>query len=214
MTSKARNHLKFGGDQSGSDSESDSEVVRTPLGFGKEHVEMVRPLAGLMALDHDDGRHLDVEKEMEKVKAGFASDSLDYSDYEDDVTSALKDREATDWSPQFLRRDSPSGGSSTSERTAVNDARQLVAASTPASPGGAVPITPSLINALDRLAVAQQEAFGTPSPVRPGLPASHSSEPVIVSGLPKPQAATSPQREANVETWDAFWKDVRDQAAR
>jgi len=113
-----------------------------------------------------------------------------------------------------LRRDSASGGSSTSQRTAVNDARQLVGALTPASPGGAVPITPSLINALDRLAVAQQEAFGTLGPVRPGLPASHSSEPVIASGLPKPQAATSPQREDTVENWDAFWKDVRDKAAR
>lgn len=214
MASKARNHLKFGEDNLDSDSDSDSEVVHTPLGSGKEYFSTGRPLAGIMGLEHRRERDVDVEKEMAEIKGGLAVDSLEYSDYEDDVTSALKDREGANWSPEFLKRQSGSSASLTSQRTNVNDARRLAAASTPPLIGGAVPVTPSLVKALDRLAVAQQDVFGTPGPVRPGLPSSYSSEPVVMSGLPKPQTITSPTMENKVEKWDAFWKEVRDQAAK
>lgn len=213
VTTKARHHLKFGGNQS--DSDSDSDMAHTPQGVGNDIFGTGRPLSGLVTMDSG-GKDIDVEKEMEQVKAGFAApDPLDYSDYEDDITSSLKDREAAGWSPEFLRRHSVSGGSSTtSHRTAVNEAKQLVAPIGPTPLGGAVPVTPSLIKALDRLAVAQQDAFGASSQVRPGLPPSHASESVVMSGLPKPQPRIIFEGDNKLQRWDAFWNEVRDKAAR
>ncbi|KAF7968737.1 hypothetical protein HWV62_29559 [Athelia sp. TMB] len=213
VITKARRHLKFGGNQS----DSDSDVASTPQGVGNDNFGSIRPLSGLVTMDSG-GKGIDVEKAMEQVKGDFvAPDSLDYSDYEDDITSASKDREAASWSPEFLRRHSvPGGSSTTSRRTAVNEAKELVAPapimSTPL--GGAVPVTPSLIQALDRLAVAQQDAFGASSQVRPGLPPSHASESVVMSGLPKPQPRIIFEGDNKSQRWDAFWNEVRDKAAR
>ncbi|KAI0288194.1 hypothetical protein BC826DRAFT_1107896 [Russula brevipes] len=69
-----------------------------------------------------------------------------YSDYEEDVTNAQtlteEHRDSPDWKPPFL-------------------ARHASNAANPAAPVGAVPITPSLIRAVNRIAAAQAQAYGS-----------------------------------------------------
>ncbi|KAF7324766.1 hypothetical protein MKEN_00518400 [Mycena kentingensis (nom. inval.)] len=146
-------------------------------------------------VDDARGKDLDIDKEMKRirnVKGGKDGEAPDYSDYEEDVTSHgnSKGGNDPDWKPAFLHRHSSAaksnGFSSTaSQRTAVSSSN------TKSPPLGAVPATPSLIKALDRIAVAQKDAF-TPPP--------HTE------GMPDP---ASPQ---DGPGWDRFWKDVRDRA--
>jgi hypothetical protein len=80
------------------------------------------------------------------VLLGQENDAPDYSDYEEDVTNAQThtDRNSPGWKSQIFARH----GSDV-----VN----------PASSVGAVPMTPSVIRAVDRIAAAQAQAYGTSS---------------------------------------------------
>ncbi|KAJ7254711.1 hypothetical protein B0H12DRAFT_553899 [Mycena haematopus] len=139
-------------------------------------------------------KDIDFNKEMGRVhgaKKRNTDEAPEYSDFEEDLTSlATKDGKDKDWSPGFLQRHR-SGvnavSSTTSQRTAVTS-------SNPKSPPlGAVPATPSLIKALDRIAVAQKNAFSdTPA-----------------DGMPDPG---SPQEEYKGARWGDFWRDVREKA--
>jgi len=78
-------------------------------------------------------------------------------------------------------------------------------------------MTPSLIKAIDRLTVAQQDAFGAAGKLlRPGLPPSKSN-PVGMSGLPGAKAyPPSPDfggEDDKSQKWDSFWREVREKAA-
>lgn len=110
------------------------------------------------------------------VLRGQETDAPDYSDYEEDVTNAQThtDHNSPGWKPQFFARH----GSDVAD---------------PASSVGAVPMTPSLIRAVDRIAAAHAQAYGTSS---------------------SPDASTG-GREADTESvlerkqrWEAFWRDV------
>ncbi|KAJ7103765.1 hypothetical protein C8R44DRAFT_887282 [Mycena epipterygia] len=145
------------------------------------------------------GKDIDFDKEMERVrgakKRNAEGEAPDYSDYEEDVTSlATKDgNKDKEWSPGFLKRHRSGANavsSSASQRTAVNSSN------TKSPPLGAVPATPSLIKALDRIAVAQKDAF------LPGSPAD---------GMPGAGVAP-PREEFKGARWDDFWKEVRDKA--
>jgi len=137
---------------------------------------------------------------------------LDYSDYEEDLSTAYhpgdhahktaistKDQ---DWQPGFLKRHHP---------------RQLPTPEGHHPPQSAkpVPATPSLIKALDRIAVAQRDAFGPPVEI-------------VGGGLPPPNlanvnAADPSKREREIESggkrrrpsqeraprWDDFWREVQ-----
>ena len=105
---------------------------------------------------------------------------LDYSDDEEDVTvsAAKRSRDTPGWSPPFLMRAGSTKGQDT--------------------PPGAVPMTPSLIYALDRIAVAQQNVF------KP-------------HGMPISSSRVSPTRAKETvvvqdSQWDSFWHDVRQKA--
>jgi hypothetical protein len=102
----------------------------------------------------------------------------EYSDYEEDVTSArTRPRERPDlpgWRPPFLTPVSNTASSAT--------------------PVGAVPMTPSLIRAVDRIAVAQAQAYGFPAPMDP----STSRDPDV-------HAESALDRK---QRWEAFWRDV------
>jgi hypothetical protein len=115
------------------------------------------------------------------VLLGQENDAPDYSDYEEDVTNAQThtDRNSPGWKSQIFARH----GSDV-----VN----------PASSVGAVPMTPSLIRAVDRIAAAQAQAYGT------------SSDPDTSTGA----------READTESvlvrkrrWETFWRDVTAKAS-
>jgi hypothetical protein len=109
-------------------------------------------------------------------------ESPDYSDQEEDVTTETKiSRDDPRWTPAFLHRDSPSSKNSQSSESTK-------------APPGAVPVTPSLIKALDRIAVAQGQVY--------------NPEPTVHDGLPP----RSGNRETEKPRWDAFWKDVIDKA--
>lgn len=163
----------------------------------------------------------------------------EYSDYEEDVTNSRREREGDRWSPGFLRRHRSARGNETdstkteSDRTAVaSEGRGVRVPVTPlgggpgSSPMAAVPATPSLIRALDRIAVAQQVAFGArPAEdvvaargevvVRPGLPPSKSSEAGSADGLPKVRRKDVEGGEGyKGPRWDEFWNDVREVAGQ
>jgi hypothetical protein len=217
---RTRDPAKFGSNLSGFDSDSGEDELKTPLGFGKpwlEHKRSSSPLVfvGYAELSREVGNDIDVEKELAQVKTGLGAHE-EYSDFEeDDITSAAavkqkRDRDTSGWSPDFLRRHRESGGSSTtSQRTAVD---YSVVSSAPA-PEGAVPITPSLIKAIDRITVAQQAVFGAAGvPPRPGLPPSKSSKLADMSGLPRAQVLPCAEEDSSAR-WDAFWRDVHEKAA-
>ena len=124
-------------------------------------------------------------KDQEKVASAKRTASRDkddaapeYSDYEEDVTNAQTEarehRNSPDWKPPFLTRHASN-------------------ASKPAQPVGAVPMTPSLIRAVDRIAAAQAQAYGS----SPGSDSSVATHAVQGEG-----ASAKKQR------WEAFWRDV------
>ncbi|KAK7052380.1 hypothetical protein R3P38DRAFT_2860009 [Favolaschia claudopus] len=135
---------------------------------------------------------LDFEREMGRIKKKTKwgkDEAPEYSDFEEDVTAAKPSHpnrkdEDKEWSPGFMKRHRDRAVSSTaSQRTAVNPS------SNKSPPLGAVPATPSLIKALDRIAVAQKDAFP-----RDGMPGSMPG---------------SPREEYKAGGWGDFWKDVQ-----
>lgn len=115
------------------------------------------------------------------VLRGQENDEPDYFDYEEDVTNAQThiDRNSPDRKPQVF-------------------APHASDAANPASSVGAVPMTPSLIRAVDRIAAAHAQAYDTPS---------------------DPDTSTG-GREADTESvlvrkqrWEAFWRDVTAKAS-
>lgn len=221
---RSRDPIKFGADLSSSDSDSDEDYPKKPL--DRPWLEKGAPSSigfscTLRKIQEDNLGPIDVEKELAKIKPGLGGkgeEVPEYSDFEEDVTSAApltKDRDIdrAGWSPEFLRRHRESGGSSTtSQRTAVEHPRPL----SPPAPDGAVPVTPSLLNALNRIAVAQETAYDYrpgQKPLRPGLPPTKSSEPAMTSGLPGAQIPPLGNGEPfQAARWDTFWQEVRDKA--
>ena len=116
------------------------------------------------------------------LEANDAS-ALEYSDYEEDTinsqTQIAGRRNSPGWKPPFLVQN----GSDT--------------AST-AAPIAAVPMTPSLIRAVDRIEAAKAQAYGSPTPV--DLPA------------PTPDTHTTEIVSARKQRWESFWRDVTSKA--
>jgi len=115
------------------------------------------------------------------VLLGQENDAPDYSDYEEDVTNAQThtDRNSPGWEPQgFARHGS----------NVVNSASSV----------GAVPMTPSLIRAVDRIAAAQAQAYET------------SSGPDSSTGGREADAESVVVRK---QRWETFWRDVTAKAS-
>ena len=160
------------------------------------------------------------------VRAGGGTDGnlSDYSDYEGDLglqqKPARRKAEGGDvWSPGFLKRHSPVSTTSGSLNGNMSGA----------VPIGAVPATPSLIKALDRVSEAQREAFGVAGvgvlrdvPPMNGDIYLSSSSPAYktrVDGLPRVEEQTANNEvairddlEQNKPGWDDFWRDVTERA--
>lgn len=115
------------------------------------------------------------------VFRGKDDDAPEYSDYEEDVTNAQTQpgeyRNSPGWEPPFLARH----GSNTAK---------------PESSVGAVPMTPSLIRAVDRIAAAQAQAYG--------------SSPDTSAGSPEVDRGSISVRK---QRWEAFWRDVTAKAS-
>ncbi|KAL1685576.1 hypothetical protein GGG16DRAFT_129328 [Schizophyllum commune] len=165
-------------------------------------------------VDHVDDRELDAAAERVKIRNKLGTDSPDYSDYEEDVTTTAHGG-SEEW------RRTSSGGGRVSSSGGHSSA-------TLTSPLGAVPATPSLIKAIDRIQQAQKVAFapdgmpgvsedaGSFSPTVPGprMPQHGLITPQQALATPQQTLATPHQGLATPqkEHWDGFWKDVRDQA--
>jgi hypothetical protein len=117
------------------------------------------------------------------VLRGNDNDTPEYSDYEEDVTNAQVQtgefRNPQDWKPPFLSRHG-------------SNAANL------ASTIGAVPITPSLIRAVDRIAAAQAQAYGS------------SSGPDTSAATPEVDTESVLVRK---QRWEVFWRDVTAKAS-
>jgi len=154
---------------------------------------------------NDGGDNIDSEKEKttwDQIKKGLGGEMPEYSDLEEDVTEVRKgsngDRDSLrGWSPGFLR--THQHASTTSSRTVVSSPHLLSL--------GAVPATPSLIKALDRVAVAHLAAFGSDAR-QSGPQPSKSDNPRSTDGLPM----MVNDGEYKGDQWAGFWKDVRDKA--
>lgn len=109
----------------------------------------------------------------------------EYSDYEEDVTTAQtrtrQRRDSPGWRPSFLAQHDSNAANS-------------------ATPIGAVPMTPSLIRAVDRIAAAQAQAYG-------------SAAPMDSSTAPNPDVHTENVL-ARKQRWEAFWQDVTAKVAQ
>jgi len=124
-----------------------------------------------------------------------------YSDFED-VTENKQGWGSLDqdWSPAFLRKHQYASATSSGSQTSPSMSSVLPSL-------GVIPATPSLIKALNRVAVAQQAAYGSDAR-QPCLSPSMSTEP-STHGLPKILRKGEERKEPQ---WDEFWKDVRDKA--
>ncbi|KAJ7489469.1 hypothetical protein FB451DRAFT_1024640 [Mycena latifolia] len=209
MAGKKRGAVKFrpvGHDGLSSDEDEEDDPFRSPQRsptspklqrpWLRQKMSMASTTPTLVDDASAKGKDIDFDKEMERVrgakKRNADSEAPEYSDYEEDVTSMGAAKDASkdkDWSPGFMQRHRSAANavsSSASQRTAVSS-------NTKSPPLGAVPATPSLIKALDRIAVAQKDAFS------PGAPAD---------GMPN----ATPREEYKGARWDDFWKEVRDKA--
>lgn len=215
---KTRDPVKFGGDLPSFGSDSEEDEWKTPLGYGMPWLDQGRSFSPPVSVgtgslrtieDHDD---IDVEMEAAKAEAELGvhqDENREYSDFEeDDVTSAMqRNRGFPEWSPDFLSRHSESGATPTTSQRAVVEQ--------PSALEGAVPMTPSLIKAIDRITVARQDAYGA---VGKSLRPSESSGPAGRGWLPGAKAyppfpVSGDEGDNTSQKWDLFWREVREKAA-
>lgn len=136
---------------------------------------------------------------------------LDYSDYEEDLTAqrgllhgvlarnvidtkrGRDERQDENWSPGFLKRHE-------SNRSAL-----------PIQQPAPVPATPSLIKALDRVAQAQNEAYGskaTSSPLRTQEGPSPGTEKSPSRSGPSDLEENRKMKSQHSPRWEEFWREV------
>ena len=108
----------------------------------------------------------------------------EYSDYEEGTmnsrTQTADRRNSPGWKPPFFVRN----GSNTADT---------------AAPIAAVPMTPSLIRAVDRIEAAKAQAYGPPTPV---------DSPAVTT----PDAHTTEIGSERKQRWEVFWHDVTSKA--
>lgn len=191
---KPREAVKFRplGDAN-SDSDSEDELDKPPPQPTRPWLRPRPSLASTHTANTlvDDYEQFDPALEKIKINTKKGTDTPDYSDYEEDVTATKE------WQAGLLAKRS---GSLEKQRSASGGGQSSATLSAGTPPLGAVPATPSLIKALDRIKEAQKVAF-----VPDGMPRMASSDGRL---SPKRQGPATSQK----EHWDGFWKDVRDQA--
>lgn len=217
---KGRKPVKFGAiDEMSSDSDSDLDEkpslsnppLRPSLSYSTSSTPTLvdgRLGPGKQRPSYPYPHELDYDEELAKLKIqklrfGETEQVLDYSDYEEEEDLTVqsykgeeRDKEEEGWSPGFLRRHQPS-----------SPPRSM-------SMPGAVPIpaTPSLIRAVDRIAVARREAYGARSPpVVPGSRQESVSEGQQVMGSDDDRDGQR-VRQQRAPRWEEFWREVKTKA--
>ncbi|KAI5891747.1 uncharacterized protein SCHCODRAFT_01038712 [Schizophyllum commune H4-8] len=217
----------FGKDISDSDEEGD--VLDTPPPPARPWLQS-RPSfsSAHTAATLVDDRELDAAAARVRIRNKLGTDSPVYSDYEEDVTMTAHGG-SEEW------RRASSGGGRTSSAAGHTSSSGGHSSATLTSPLGAVPATPSLIKAIDRIQQAQKVAFApdgmprvsddagkfSPAALGPGAPQRELVTPqqglvTPQQGLVSPQQGLVTPQQGLVtpqkDHWDGFWKDVRDQA--
>ena len=167
---------RYASDSSSSSSDSETDIPRP---WAKRSSTQTSLSGATLA-----GSHNDSKSSKGKRKGKGKEVNAEYSDGESVAqgNQGLTNRDTPGWAPGFMKRHSSStakdleaGGVELDLKTVrkgSNPDGTLVSPSSPESskpPSGAVPITPSLIKALDRVSKAQSEAYsGTHSSPTPG----------------------------------------------
>jgi hypothetical protein len=129
---------------------------------------------------------------------------VEYSDYEEDTRSTKErsgnpfNRDGERWSPAFLvRHQLPSPR----KPPLGPPIAQILPGAMP------VPATPSLIKAIDRIAVAQQDAFGIAGGVSVTDP--EKSKPVSqLTEEDEPHVGIAANQMERAPRWEEFWREV------
>ncbi|THG97782.1 hypothetical protein EW026_g4288 [Hermanssonia centrifuga] len=158
------------------------------------------------------------EKDMD-LKPPKRNEIPEYSDYEDDIGNVGKrvvGRDGPNWTPEFIRRHStrsnqsrskpsptasPSPSNTTSQRTVVERQGTPTTPSTSGVPFAAVPATPSLIRAVDRITAAHEALYR-----------SQTSDVGAVSPARETTASPPGDRQQRDKAWDSFWTEVKAKA--
>ncbi|KAF9260948.1 hypothetical protein L218DRAFT_1079017 [Marasmius fiardii PR-910] len=138
------------------------------------------------------------EKKVKGMGDGEVPDYSDHSDFEEDIT-AIKEKgreKRVSGSFERHRKRSLASSSNASGSTVVEHHSRPPLPPVSSMP---VPATPSLIKALDRVAMAQKDAFGG------------ESSGIGFSGLPP---VSEERKEGRGQKWEVFWKEVRERSSR
>lgn len=165
----------------------------------------------------------------------YADGQPEYSDYEEDLTVQHRKHGEGKWTPDFLKRQRAKSQHKTRAQPPPSTVGQFSshASSTigsivapPLVPPGAMPVpaTPSLLNAINRIAAAQKDVFGALPPEHParggtydGLPNIYDKPPTDAEAAHVITDVEGPGRVRSIEgmhkgDWDEFWRDVKDKA--
>ncbi|KAG6918766.1 hypothetical protein DXG01_011957 [Tephrocybe rancida] len=233
ITRGRKQPVKFGqdlsSDSSGDDSDAPHQKVRPWLKQKASMSSSTPTLVDQPARTLLNARNIDLEtvkhKKARTKHASGPSVTPVYSDYEEDIATPSPtpgiNEEGTGWRPEFIRRYSSSTGVSGLTSSASGHS---------SAPMGAVPATPSLIKALDRITAAQRDAFGSISVHSAPSPNQSSSKPETkassakVDGLLKVKEVEGEysdgdpdievgRKEQLAPGWDEFWREVKHKAA-
>lgn len=230
LASGRKQPIKFGTDLS-SDSSDDDSTPKNVRPWLRQKASMVSSSPTLVDGSLASPSHeYDLNAEFTKlkkgrVKAGGNRDTPDYSDYEEDLGSPRtragpRKEDEAGWSPGFMKRhtsSSANGSGSGSGVTTANESRNGIGA----MPMGAVPATPSLIKALDRITAAQKDAFGPGSISPPHMASRATALPKgRLEGLPETDNLDSDdddelerqEKTQRAPRWEEFWRDVKRKA--
>jgi hypothetical protein len=167
------------------------------------------------SLSKGKGKNADDEKGHEMV----------YSDGESAISGTAKkkvDRNAPGWTPEFIKRRSDQASKPLLKDVEAGDIelekkrnKSSEGRPTDSPPPGGVPMTPSLMRALDRVSQAQNDAYGgiiskghTPRASTAGHGATSSSVGAATPGIPPMQMPTP----GGGYNWGVFWKNVEEKA--
>lgn len=237
--------MKFGAvdDLSSSDEEEDgdlnsSPLVAPPLSYSSSTPTLVdeppkalrKKLTAITTNTNDEDEDairkplvIDYDAELAQLKKlkGVNVDGMpDYSDHEEeDVTSVSQRRQSHDhdrWSPAFMKHHSP--GHSLAAEAGGSPPTFPLPSTAP------VPATPSLLKALDRIAIAHRDAFGSaPAPLVPtpvsGEGGGDVADHIVLrrtedAGEEEEDNARAVEhaRKERTPRWEQFWHEVRNKA--